>query len=191
MKTIILSLVILTNLLFAKSKHYTIKDVIYDSHLVKKYYKEINGFNREQWNVAISLYNACYKYDLGYTCVAIGWRESKLGIYDINEKTQDYGITGINIHYYFKDHNLKQTYWLKERIKTRLVRNDSFAIAECIWKLNNWRKVFGNNYKKIWGAYNGGSPNINYRYSKEILNFIIAFKRYNRRHNINLLFGKD
>jgi len=191
MRVLISILIFLSTVLYAKGRYYTIKDVVLDRNMIKRYYREISEFDRDQWDLAIKLYNACYKYDLGYTCVAIGWRESKLGFYVINERTHDYGITGINIDYYFEDHHLRKTYWLKEKIKTKLVRNDDFAIGECIWKLNNWRKKFGNNYKKIWGAYNGGYPRINYKYSKEIMNFIYAFRLYIRRNNINMLFGRD
>jgi len=174
----------------SRHHHYTINDVKLERALIRKYYREISRFDREQWALALKLYNACYKYDLGYTCVAIGWKESRLGRYVINEKTHDYGITGININYYFKDHHLRSSYWLKERIKTKLVRNDNFAINETIWKLRYWRKKFGYNYRKIWGAYNGGSPRLNYGYSKKILNFIYAFRHFIRRNKINMLFGK-
>ena len=160
-----------------------------DFRLIRKDYNILKHLTRTQWEQAIRVYNACYKYDMGYTCVAIAWQESHLGVYLINERTQDYGLMGINIPTYLDNHNLRRNYWYIQKLKTELVRNDDLNIAEAINNLNGWRNQFGNNWIEIWAHYNGGNAHPNYRYAKDILNFIYAFKRYTTSKRIQLLFN--
>jgi len=165
---------------------------LYDAKLIRNYKRAISSFNKSQWETIINLYNKCSKYDFGYTCVAIGYLESRLGVYLINEKTHDYGVTGINIYYYFKDHRLKWNYWRAQKIKTQLVINENFAIRETIRKLKMWKNKYRHvkhAWIKIWGSYNGGNKP-NYNYSKKVYNFILAFKWYIRRHSLQILFRK-
>jgi len=183
MKLLLLSLLLLLNFSYAKDAK------IYISHkLVKSYYKQIGNWSKNQWLVAAKLYNICYKYDMGYTCVAIGWQESHLGLYMVNDRTKDYGLMGINIYTYFQNHHLKNDYWYKQRIITKLIRNDDFNIEESINNLLGWRSMFNDNWIEIWAHYNGGNANPNYKYANRIVNFLYSFKRYIRNHNIELLF---
>jgi len=185
MKKLLLMIIVIIGLVT-----YSFGYSVYDAKLIRKYTRIISKFDRSQWETATYLYNACAKYGLGYTCVAIGFVESRLGKYLINEKTHDYGITGINIYYYFKDHGLKWNYWKAQRLKTRLVVENDFAISETIEKLNAWRDRYDNTshmWLRIWGSYNGGNKP-NYKYAKKIYNFIKAFRWYIRKHNINIIF---
>ena len=162
---------------------------LFDKKLYKRYYQVLATANKDQWENAVALYNACYDLDYGQTCVAIGIVESNLGKYMINERTGDYGLTGINLRYYFKDHNLKWSYWKAEEIKTRLVVYRDFAIGETIYKLKLWTRKYGRDYKKVWAHYNGGTR-ANYLYAKKIYNAICALKDFTKRHKIDLFFSR-
>jgi hypothetical protein len=179
MKRVIVSMFLMTSLLLGGS--------LYNKKLFKSFYNSISHASNEQWIVAEKLFYACKKYNFSYTCVAIGLVESQWGTYLINDRTGDYGVTGINIIWYFRDHNLKYSYWKAQRLKTQLVKNDNFAIAETLNKLRYWSKRYNNDFKEIWAHYNGGTKG-NYKYASKIYNAILAFKTYIKRHSLYMRF---
>jgi len=159
---------------------------LYDAKQVKANIAWLNkNIDMSKLETLKKLYNACLEIDMSYTCMAIAMQESWLGDVKINERSGDYGLTGINLKYYLKDNNLKLSYWEKEKLKTKLVVDDDFAIAVMIDRLKFWYKVRKGNWYKIWESYNAGFKK-NSVYPKAIYNKIIALKIWLKRNNIDL-----
>ena len=161
---------------------------LYDRGMVKSDIVWLNkNIDRNKLEILKKLYNACLSINMSYTCMAIAWQESWIGEIKINEKTGDYGLTGINLDTYIKDNNLKLSYWEKEKLKTKLVVNDDFAIGVMIDRLKYWYKIRKGNWYKIWESYNAGFG-YNPTYPKAIYNKIIALRIWLRKNNINLAY---
>ena len=159
---------------------------LYDRDMINSDIAWLNkNMDISKLNTVKKLYNACLSIDMEYTCVAIAWQESWLGEIKINDKTGDYGLTGINLNTYIKDNHLHIGYWEKQKLKTKLVVNDDFAIGVMIDRLEYWYKVRKGNWYKIWESYNAGFRS-NPLYPKEIYNKIIALKIWLKRNKINL-----
>jgi len=144
----------------------------------KTYIKTINNIEHldyRQRESLLYLYEKCYEYDLANTCVAIGYKESRLGKYMFNDVTGDYGLLGINLKTFMNTNNIKRSYWKEREVATRLITDNDFNVNASIANLMFWKKQYKNNWLKIWASYNGGY-NPNYTYAKDILLYIKAFK---------------
>ena len=126
-------------------------------------------------------YSAGKSCDLSNTLLAIVYKESHLGDYMFNTVTGDYGLAGINLKTFKRLHKLNNTYWGDKKLASELIRDDSFNLAVAINNLKGWRLYYKNNYRAIWGSYNGGWRT-NSKYTNSILNIIIAFKIYFKKH---------
>lgn len=181
MKKIILALLLMVSL-------YANHIRLYDRGMIRSDIIWLDkNIDRGKLDILKKLYNACLDIDMSYTCMAIAWQESWIGDVKINERSGDYGLTGINLKTYIKDNNLKLSYWGKERLKTKLVVDDDFAIGVMIDRLEYWYKIRKGNWYRIWESYNAGFG-YNPIYPKAIYNKIIALKIWLKRNNIDLIY---
>ena len=121
-------------------------------------------------------------YNMKYTLTAIAYKESKFGIYLINPITGDYGILGVNLKNFLAVKKVKSNYWKDMELASRLTVDNSLNVSVAIDNLKYWRSKVGNNWRVIWGSYNGGwRPSA--KYAEDILNIIKAIKLYESRHS--------
>ena len=155
----------------------TRKDVKFDRSLYLTYLKQLNNLTQDQKYWLAFVYQKCLKFNLGKTCVAIAWEESQFNVYAIVPETNDYGLMGINLYWYFVDNSLNyRDRYLRSKIATKLVRDNSYNVMYAIAKLEKLKNKY-HNWIKVWAHYNGGSRP-NWLYAKRILNKIIAFRHW-------------
>lgn len=145
------------------------------SNLYIKTMNNIKHLDYRQREVLLYLYEKCYDYDLANTCVAISYKESRLGNYMFNDVTGDYGLLGINLKTFMNENKIKAGYWKDREVASRLITDNDFNVNASIANLEFWKKQYKNNWLKIWASYNGGY-NPNYTYAKTILIYIKVFK---------------
>ena len=184
MKRMFIFLVFIISFLFGRY-YGKPSDVYIDHNLVKTYLKELNNLTEQQKYWMSYIYKKCSRFNLGKTCVAIAWEESQFGVFKVVPWSHDYGIMGINLYWYMKDngYNYRNRY-TRSKIATKLVCDNEYTIVYAIAKLEKIRSK-RRQWKKVWAYYNGGTRP-NWRYSKRILNRIIAFRIF-MRNNPNLL----
>jgi len=158
------------------------QEIRVNNKLLAETLDELENLTYEQINVLGQVYNAFKDYGLENTGIAICYRESRLGIYLFDETTGDYGIMGVNLKTFLKGEGVTLSYWERKALASRLIINNDLNIAISIKNLKYWKKVTNNNWKLIWGSYNGGwRPNA--RYAMEILTYIKAFQIYFAKHS--------
>lgn len=123
----------------------------------------------------------CYKagepYNLGQTMAAICYHESRAGLYKINSKSDDYGLPQIHLKTALSRLNLKSTWHNKQRIRTRLVTNDEFALDLAIQELRYWKETRGRGWKDTVASYNQGTVIQNYDYFDAVLEALRTLKK--------------
>jgi len=124
----------------------------------------------------------CYErgkpYDLGNTLAGICWVESKGGLYKINSKSNDYGLTQININNLLGRLNVEPTYINKSYYATILVEKDDYAIDVAIVELQYWkldRKRTG--WHHMVNSYNQGNKITNGNYAIKVAKAIKMLKK--------------
>lgn len=96
------------------------------------------------------------EHDLSYSLMAIAIKESKLGKFMINDKTQDFGIFQANIKTVLNRQNVTDTAWNRGLLASKLIADFQFATQNAIDELVYWQKIHKNDWTKIWGSYNAG-----------------------------------
>lgn len=96
------------------------------------------------------------EYDLSYSLMAIAIKESKLGKFMINDKTQDFGIYQANIKTVINRHNVTDTALNRGLMASKLISDFKFATNNAIAELVYWQKIHKNDWTKVWGSYNAG-----------------------------------
>ncbi len=122
------------------------------------------------------------KYGLSYSLMAIAVKESSIGKFLVNVDSKDYGLYQANIRSVISRHKAKNTSWNRNKYAMRLVTDFKFATKNAIAELNYWKKVHKNDWKKVWGSYNGGWKYNSKRarkYSQEIASIIRKLKKVN------------
>jgi len=122
------------------------------------------------------------RYGLSYSLMAIAIKESSIGRYLINVDSKDYGLYQANIKTVINRHNAKNTSWNRNRYATKLITDFKFATKNAIAELRYWKKVHNNDWKKVWGSYNGGwkyNSKQARKYSREIATIIRKLKKVN------------
>jgi len=120
------------------------------------------------------------KYGLSYSLMAIAIKESSLGKYLINVNSKDFGLYQANIKTVINRHKLRDTSWNRNKMAMKLVSDFEFATKNAIAELVYWKKVHNNNWRKVWGSYNGGWRYDSKRakkYSREIASIIRKLKK--------------
>ena len=133
------------------------------------------GLNQNQIRIIHKCYSFGSKYKLGNTLAGICWVESQGGKYIMNQTTEDYGITGINIKTALRFLNEPDNYWNRVKVASKLVRDDNLAMLIAIKELLLWkqRKVYWYNYVS---AYNRGTVG-SYNYARKVAKAIKYLKR--------------
>lgn len=120
------------------------------------------------------------KYGLSYSLMAIAIKESSLGKYLINVNSKDFGLYQANIKTVISRQKLRDTSWNRNKMAMKLVSDFEFATKNAIAELVYWKKVHNNNWRKVWGSYNGGWRYDSKRakkYSREIASIIRKLKK--------------
>lgn len=110
-----------------------------------------------QIDVANQAYKAGLPYDLGLTAVAIGWEESRLGLYKArynttNIKDQSFGVMHTVAIWKTKDMNsFEAGIWVQD-----MVSNDQKSIDVGVQDILYWQNAAKGDWLKGVGMYNGG-----------------------------------
>lgn len=122
------------------------------------------------------------RHGLSYSLMAIAIKESSIGKYLVNVDSKDYGLYQANIKTVLSRQKARNTSWNRNKYAMRLISDFKFATKNAIAELNYWKKVHKNDWKKVWGSYNGGWKYNSKRarkYSREIATIIKRLKRVN------------
>lgn len=114
----------------------------------------LKGLTPYQVEIARKSYLHGKEKDLGYTLVAINWKESKLGLHKVRLQDGKYGSYGVS-HIFLDYHTKGWDNWKRNKYAEKLMLNDDFAIQEGLDRMTYWKK-----HKKTWfesvAAYNSG-----------------------------------
>ncbi|MFA9372906.1 transglycosylase SLT domain-containing protein [Poseidonibacter sp.] len=120
------------------------------------------------------------EHGLSYSLMAIAIKESSIGKFLVNVDSKDYGLYQANIKTVVSRHNVKNTPWNRNRYAMRLVTDFQFATKNAIAELTYWKKIHKNDWRKVWGSYNGGWKYNSKRarkYSQDIASIIKQLKK--------------
>lgn len=118
-------------------------------------------------------------YDLGFTLVAIGWEESRLGQYPVNIQDPSCGVTHIHLKTYIRMNNLQDTPFLRNKYCSQLIDNSALSIQTSIELLLYWRNYHKGDYAKMVKSYNAGfKVNQGERYYQKIRKTIQYMKSH-------------
>jgi len=170
MKKILILTIIIMSFLQAKEP----------SYLKNLHTKKLNV---EQVKILQKCYNYGRAFRLSYTLTAICWLESRGGIFIYNDRTHDFGITGININDFLKRTNRKNTKYNRMYYSSKLMRNDMLAMQYSVHNILYWKKTRRlyrgkPNWILIWSSYNRGYKSNNMRYGYRIAKVIKRLKRF-------------
>jgi len=91
-----------------------------------------------------------------YSLMAIAIKESSLGKYVINSKSEDYGLFQANIKTVLSRQKVKDNSYNRSIYAQKLINDVGFATANAIIELKYWKKVHKDNWFKTWSSYNTG-----------------------------------
>jgi hypothetical protein len=91
-----------------------------------------------------------------YSLMAIAIKESSLGKYVINAKSEDYGLFQANIKTVLSRQKVKDNSYNRSIYAQKLINDVGFATANAIIELEYWQSVHKDNWFKIWASYNTG-----------------------------------
>ena len=133
------------------------------------------GLSQNQIRIIHKCHSFGSKYGLGNTLAGICWVESQGGKYIMNQTTEDYGITGINIKTALRFLNKSDNYWNRIKVASKLVRDDKLALIIAVKELLLWKqeKVYWYNYVS---AYNRGTYG-SYKYARKVAKAIKYLKK--------------
>ena len=117
-------------------------------------------------------------YDLSNTLAGITLVESRAGLYKVNPITQDYGLTGINIHSFMRRLFIADNYMNRSKYATLLITDDNYALKAAVSELVYWRD---SRQRTSWyhlvGSYNQGNVVRNNNYANKVANAIKELKQ--------------
>ena len=114
-----------------------------------------------------------------YSLMAIAIKESSLGKYIINSKSEDYGLFQANIKTVLKRQKVKDNSYNRSIYAQKLINDVGFATANAIIELNYWKKVHKENWFKTWASYNTGwnyNSETGIQYSTKVFEIIKKLK---------------
>ena len=183
----IFSLLTICSLLFSGDLPYNKKafdrtcSVKFNEKEVTTIVRDLEYLTIGQLDVLSFVFKACKPYGMENTCMAISYKESKLGKYLFNTVTGDYGIMAVNLKTFARVKKMDMNYWKKKEFASKLIVDNSLNISVAINNLMYWRKITNDNWKVVWGSYNGGfRPSA--VYASHILNTIKALNIYFKKH---------
>ena len=114
-----------------------------------------------------------------YSLMAIAIKESSLGKYVINSKSEDYGLFQANIKTVLKRQKVKDNSYNRSIFAQKLINDVGFATANAIIELKYWRKVHKDNWFKTWSSYNMGwkyNSETGIKYAEKVFDIIKKLK---------------
>lgn len=132
-------------------------------------------------------YQLGVQHDLGYTLAAIAFLESSAGVQLRNDRTQDYGVFGINIRTVSNRLNqltgVTLNHEQRDQLKNHLIVDMNANAMYAVMELQFWQRVHGqNNWRKVWASYNAGHSyhrQVGIDYANKIAETIKRIKRLN------------
>ena len=119
------------------------------------------------------------RYGLSYSLMAIAIKESSIGRYVINSKSEDYGLFQANIKTVISRQKVKDNSLNRSIYAQKLINDVGFATANAIIELQYWQKVHKGSWFKTWSSYNTGwkyKSNTGINYAKSIFEIIKKLK---------------
>ena len=136
------------------------------------------AFTKSQLSVINLAIKLGKPYNLSNTLAAIVIVESAAGKYKVNPRTEDYGVTGINIKSLLSRLELPDTYMNRSLYATYLVVEDEYAIRAALAELVYWRDSRKRvNWWSMVGSYNQGHHLRNNVYASKIAKQISLLKK--------------
>jgi len=157
MKKYLLILFVFTTFLYSNSLNLTSKDII----ILKKISSLTDNINMK------------------YTLMALAIKESSVGRYMRNDKTNDYGLFQANIKTVISRQKVKDTKENRAYFANRLINDVAFSTANAIIELQYWQKVHKGSWFKTWSSYNTGwkyKSNTGIKYAKSLFSIIKKLK---------------
>lgn len=114
-----------------------------------------------------------------YSLMALAIKESSLGRYVINSKSEDYGLFQANIKTVLSRAKVKDTKDNREYFAKKLINDVAFSTANAIIELQYWQGVHKGSWFKTWSSYNTGwkyKSNTGIKYAKSIFGIIKKLK---------------
>ena len=135
----------------------------------------MEGLSPFQKEIAYNAYRSGYPYDLGYTMVAIAWKESRLGLYKVRygtkENDRSFGIYHTVAMWKTKGLNAFE----KGRWIQNIVENNAVSIQMGLSDLLYWKGRHNGDWAKMVGSYNGGNiPNK--EYTKDVIGIMKSLR---------------
>lgn len=114
-----------------------------------------NTLTEHEKDTIVMAYHRGKVNDIGLTLGAICWQESVGGRYLISTDKNDYGFYHVNIHWYLKELHIKENMWSISKYSSILMTRPDIEEAYVVAKIKYLRKVYRDNWHKIWWHYNG------------------------------------
>ena len=114
-----------------------------------------------------------------YSLMAIAIKESSLGKYIINSKSEDYGLFQANIKTVLKRQKIKDNSYNRSIYAQKLINDVGFATANAIIELTYWKKIHKDNWFKIWASYNTGwkyNSKVGIKYATNVFDIVKKLK---------------
>ncbi|UZV41281.1 putative TMhelix containing protein IV [Vibrio phage vB_VpaM_R16F] len=126
-----------------------------------KFKQQLTPYQKDIMEIA---YRHGEEYDLGLTTVAIAWKESKLGLYNVrynrsNINDQSFGVLHTVARWKTKNMSpFEAGMWVEN-----MITSPEYSIQEGVKDIIYWQKRAKGDWFKGVGMYNGGNiPNKNY-----------------------------
>jgi len=133
--------------------------------------KDWSALSKDEKASILRSYLVGRKYDMGLTLAAINWQESRGGRWQVSTDHNDVGVYHINLHWYFKALNIKDTIYNRSKYTTFIILHPDLSEEYVIAKLLNLRKIYNSNYYSVWWHYNGSK-----KYATDILHKVKFIK---------------
>lgn len=114
-----------------------------------------------------------------YSLMAIAIKESSLGKFMVNEKSQDYGLFQANIKTVLSRQKVKNNKKNRDYFSNKLVNDVAFSTANAIIELKYWEGIHKGSWSRIWSSYNTGwkyKSNTGIKYANSIFKIIKTLK---------------
>ena len=125
----------------------------------------LQAFEGDQVRLIKKAYTQGAIYDVGASLAAIVVIESSAGRHTLSPDEQDCGVAQINLTSFklrYQQH-LQHFPLSDAQICNMLIRDVDLNLLAAIEELRFWREVHHDNWRLVWGSYNGGwTPNTEY-----------------------------
>lgn len=153
--------------------------VVVGSMLGVLYAEPLLKVSKEQDKILRDAHKYGEPYDLSWSLMAIVWKESRAGKWNINLQDPSVCPFMININTAIRRTELKDTGFNRNVLAQELMDDFRLCTAHAVTELTYWRAKYGNNWRQIWSSYNGGYNNSSpaaQKYAQDIVDIIKRLK---------------